>query len=123
MTIVEKQRPVIGGVDTHLQVHVAAVVDEVGGVLGVESFPTTEVGYARLVGWLGSFGPVGRVGVEGTGSYGAGLARHLARAALDVVATMALLGQRSNREPACWLQAGNSNVPMVTNGRRSRSCR
>jgi transposase len=85
MTIVEKQRPVIGGVDTHLQVHVAAVVDEVGGVLGVESFPTTEAGYARLVGWLASFGPVGRVGVEGTGSYGAGLARHLARAALDVV--------------------------------------
>ena len=85
MTIVEKQRRVTGGVDTHLQVHVAAVVDEVGGVLGVESFPTTEAGYARLVAWLGSFGPVGRVGVEGTGSYGAGLARHLARAELDVV--------------------------------------
>jgi transposase len=85
MTIVEKQRPVTGGVDTHLEVHVAAVVDEVGGVLGIESFPTTESGYAQLVAWLGSFGPVQRVGVEGTGSYGAGLARHLASARLDVV--------------------------------------
>lgn len=85
MTIVEKQRPVTGGVDTHLEVHVAAAVDEVGGVLGVESFPTTEAGYACLVDWLASFGPVERVGVEGTGSYGAGLARHLARVDLDVV--------------------------------------
>ena len=64
MTIVEKQRSVTGGVDTHMQVHVAAAVDEVGGVLGVESFPTTEAGYAQLVSWLGSFGTVQRVGVE-----------------------------------------------------------
>jgi transposase len=85
MTIVEKPRSITGGVDTHLEVHVAAAVDDVGGVLGVESFPTTEAGYAELVAWLGSFGPIERVGVEGTGSYGAGLARHLARAQVDVV--------------------------------------
>jgi transposase len=85
MTIVERTQPVTGGVDTHLDVHVAAVVDQVGGVLGVESFPTTAAGYARLVSWMGSFGTVARVGVEGTGSYGAGLARHLTRAGLGVV--------------------------------------
>src|SRR6266542_862872 len=77
MTIVETTRPITGGVDTHLDVHVAAAVDANGGVLGVESFATTPAGYVQLHGWLAGFGPVGRVGVEGTGAYGAGLARHL----------------------------------------------
>ncbi len=77
MTIVETTRPVTGGVDTHLDVHVAAVVDGNGGVLGVESFPTTPAGYVELAGWLAGFGSVDRVGVEGTGAYGAGVARHL----------------------------------------------
>ena len=77
MTIVETTRPVTGGVDTHLDVHVAAAVDANGGVLGVESFATTPAGYAELHGWLAGFGTVDRVGVEGTGAYGAGLARHL----------------------------------------------
>jgi transposase len=85
MTIVENTRGVIGGVDTHLDVHVAAGIDVVGGVLGVESFPTTEQGYRRLIGWLGSLGPVMLVGVEGTGSYGAGLTRELQRAGIEVV--------------------------------------
>ena len=77
MTIVESTRPITGGVDTHLDVHVAAAVDANGGVLGVESFATTPVGYGDLHGWLAGFGTVDRVGVEGTGAYGAGLARHL----------------------------------------------
>ena len=85
MTIVDRTHRVTGGVDTHLDVHVAAVVDQVGGVLVVESFPTTAASYGRLATWLASFGPVASVGVEGTGSYGAGLARHLASAELDVV--------------------------------------
>jgi transposase len=85
MTIVETTRPVTGGVDTHADVHVAAVVDHLGGVLGIEAFETTEAGYQRLVGWLRSQGCVHRVGVEGTGSYGAELARHLTRAGIDVV--------------------------------------
>jgi len=79
MTIVEATRPVTGGVDTHLHVHVAATLDSIGGLLGVESFPTTPAGYRKLLGWMGSFGPVERVGVEGTGAYGAGLARFLQR--------------------------------------------
>jgi transposase len=85
MTIVSSTRPVTGGVDTHLDVHVAAVVDINGGVLGVESFPTTPVGHLALSRWLGSFGVVERVGVEGTGAYGAGVARHLARCGLVVI--------------------------------------
>jgi transposase len=67
---------VTGGVDTHLDVH-AAALDDRGALLGVESFETTPAGYRRLLGWLGAFGEVELVGVEGTGSYGAGLTRHL----------------------------------------------
>jgi transposase len=84
MTIVET-RAVTGGVDTHLDVHVAAALDRIGGLLGVESFPTTASGYSELLSWLASFGPVERVGIEGTGSYGAGLARHLHTAGVAVV--------------------------------------
>ncbi len=77
MTIVETTRPITGGVDTHADVHVAAAVDGNGGVLGVESFATTPHGFADLHAWLARFGPLERVGVEGTGAYGAGLARFL----------------------------------------------
>src|SRR5215203_3516416 len=85
MSIVEVMRPIVGGVDTHLDVHVAAAVDPVGGLLGVESFPTTPAGYHELSSWLSSFGPIERVGVEGTGTYGAGLARHLAASGVAVI--------------------------------------
>jgi transposase len=80
-----KTRVVIGGVDTHKDVHVAAVVDPTGRILGTASFPTTTAGYADLVGWMRRFGEVARVGVEGTGAYGAGLARHLAAGSVVVV--------------------------------------
>ena len=85
MTIVEAARTVTGGIDTHGEVHVAAVLDEVGGLLGTASFPADPDGYSALVAWLGDFGDVGKVGVEGTGSYGAGIARFLARAGVHVV--------------------------------------
>ena len=85
MSIVEVTRPIVGGVDTHLDVHVAAAVNPVGGLLGVESFPTTPAGYHDLSSWLSSFGPVERVGVEGSGTYGAGLARHLSASGIVVV--------------------------------------
>ena len=67
MTIVET-RPITGGVDTHLDVHVAAALDANGGLLGVWSFPTTSAGFAELHAWLCSFGTLRRVGVEGTGA-------------------------------------------------------
>jgi transposase len=85
MTIVESTRLITGGVDTHLDVHVAAAVDANGGLLGVESFSTTPGGYGELHGWLAGFGTVDRVGVEGTGAYGAGLARHLRGRGLVVI--------------------------------------
>ena len=85
MTIVESTRPVTGGVDTHADVHVAAAVDANGGVLGVESFATTPAGFVELHGWLTAFGAVVRVGVEGTGAYGAGLARFLRARDLEVI--------------------------------------
>ena len=84
MTIVET-RGVTGGVDTHLSVHVAAALDDIGGLLGVESFPTTRAGYEALLGWLGSFGTVEVIGIEGTGAYGAGLARFVNAAGVWVV--------------------------------------
>ena len=85
LTIVEDTRAVTGGVDTHADMHVAAALDPIGGLLGVEEFPATTAGYARLLGWLGGFGTVGLVGIEGTGSYGAGLARHVTAAGIRVV--------------------------------------
>ena len=86
MTIVENPTiTVTGGVDTHLEFHVAAAVDANGGVLGVDTFDVTTAGYRRLVAWLAGFGEIVKVGVEGTGSYGAGLARHLAGKGIDVV--------------------------------------
>ena len=76
MAIVET-RAITGGVDTHADLHVAAALDPVGGLLGVREFPVSAAGYAGLLGWLGGFGTVCLVGIEGTGSYGAGLARHM----------------------------------------------
>ena len=79
-------RRVIGGVDTHADIHVAAALDTITGrCLGSESFPTTAAGYSELLAWLQGFGEVDRVGVESTGAWGAGLARHLTTAGIAVV--------------------------------------
>ena len=61
VTIVEEARAtcaITGGVDTHADMHVAAALDPIGGLLGVGEFPATAAGYARLLGWLGGFGTV-----------------------------------------------------------------
>lgn len=73
----QEQRVVIGGVDTHKDVHVAAVIDELGKILDTTEFKATAKGYRLLVEWMRGFGELVKVGVEGTGSYGAGLARFL----------------------------------------------
>ncbi len=80
-----KNRVVTGGVDTHKDVHVAAVIDEVGAILGTASFDTNPAGYRQLLAWMAGFGEIDKVGVEGTGAYGAGLARHLAGEGVPVV--------------------------------------
>src|ERR1700758_2360446 len=84
LTIV-KTRAITGGVDTHADVHVAAALDPIGGLLGVQEFPATAAGDAGLLGWRGGFGATALVGIEGTGSYGAGLARHVTAAGIRVV--------------------------------------
>ena len=86
MTIVENHLlSVTGGIDTHRDFHVAAAVDPNGGLLGVETFDTTTGGYRRLVAWLAGFGDIDLIGVEGTGSYGAGIARHLGGKGIRIV--------------------------------------
>lgn len=85
MTMTTMPPGVVGGVDTHLDAHVAAALDSTGGLLGVETFPTTSAGYRDLLAWLQTFGEVERVGIEGTGSYGAGLTRHLHTEGVTVV--------------------------------------
>ena len=76
---------IYGGVDTHRDVHVATVVDAAGRVLGSGSFAAEAAGYRQMVAWLRSKGGLVRVGVEGTGSYGAGLARYVTAAGIEVV--------------------------------------
>src|SRR3990170_4917662 len=84
---------VTGGVDTHRDTHTAAVVDHLGAVLATATFPTDTAGYRRLLGWFESFGTLTAVGVEGTGSWGAGLCRHLEAAGVEVREVM-----RPNRQ-------------------------
>lgn len=84
-SIAEQACVVVGGVDTHAEVHVAAVVDQVGRVLGSEAFAACEVGYRAAWAWMRSHGRLEMVGVEGTGSYGAGLARYLRSQGVAVV--------------------------------------
>lgn len=81
------------GVDTHKNTHHVAVIDQVGRSVADSEFPATATGYRAIVEFLGARGLVQRVGVEGTGSYGAELARVLARAGIQVVEVV-----RQNRQ-------------------------
>ena len=76
---------VVGGVDTHRDFHVGAVVDGAGRLLGSDQFRADTAAYAQLVAPMESRGRICRVGVGGTGSYGAGLTRHLTEAGIGVV--------------------------------------
>lgn len=84
-TMTQNDHRVIGGVDTHKDQHVAAVVDQAGRILGTESFPNDTKGFKQLTVWMGRHGELDRVGIEGTGSYGAGLSRHFMRAGVEVL--------------------------------------
>ncbi len=116
---------VVGGVDTHVDVHVAAAIDSNGGVLGVESFPTDAAGYEALTEWLVGFGLVIRVGVEGTGSYGVGLSRYLRREGVEVVEVdrpnreaRRRLGKSDPVDAVSAARAALSGTAMVTPKRR-----
>jgi transposase len=80
-----KKRRIAGGVDTHGGTHHAAVVLMNGRRLADAPFPATAAGYRELLAWMRSFGRLHAVGVEGTGSYGAGLARHVRGEGVRVV--------------------------------------
>jgi transposase len=73
------------GVDTHKDTHVAAARDQLGRRLGTTQVPTSSAGSAQLLSWAHALGEVVAWGVEGTGSYGAGLARFLAAQGQRVV--------------------------------------
>jgi transposase len=80
----EVAQKVVLGVDTHLDFHVAVALDGLGRRLGELAVPASRDGYERLLCWAEGFGPVRCAGVEGTSSYGAGLARHLKGAQVPV---------------------------------------
>ncbi|BBC66033.1 hypothetical protein MMRN_29290 [Mycobacterium marinum] len=81
------KRSIIGGVDTHTATDHAAVIDVNGRLIADAEFPTTPAGYASMLTWMRSKGKLGLVGVgvEGTGAYGAGLARYLHDQGIDVL--------------------------------------
>ncbi len=73
------------GVDTHLDSHVAVAVDDLGRRLGEMHVPTTEAGYAKLLGWAEKLGKPATFGIEGAGSFGAGLSRFLRARGVEVL--------------------------------------
>ena len=73
------------GVDTHADQHVGVALDQFGRRLGTRSVPTTPAGFAALLAWARDFGVVERLGIEGTGSYGAGLTRWLRARGVAVI--------------------------------------
>jgi transposase len=76
---------VFGGVDTHADTHTVAAISHLGAMLGHQSFPATAKGYRQLYGWLAGHGTLMRVGMEGTSSYGAGLAAALTGHGVELV--------------------------------------
>ncbi|MXE50886.1 IS110 family transposase, partial [Escherichia coli] len=68
---------VILGVDTHLDIHVGAVISQAGKLLGTRIIQTNQIVYQELFDWAKSFGVLERAGIEGTGTYGAALTRFL----------------------------------------------
>ena len=73
------------GVDTHLDEHVAVALDHLGRHLGVLSVPATQAGYAKFLRWAKGIGELERVGIEGAGSFGAGLSRFLNKNGVEVL--------------------------------------
>src|SRR5690349_4231410 len=76
---------ITGGVDTHAETHTVAALDELGRSLGHKAFSASLAGYAELRTWLAGHGEISAIGIEGTGSYGAGLARYLRGQGVTVI--------------------------------------
>ena len=113
--LVQRPERVTLGVDTHAEVHVAAALDERGRLLGTCTIATTPAGFAELVRWAEQSGEVVRVGMEGTGSYGAGLARWLrARdvAVVEVEVEVEVEVDRPDRRTRRRCQFAADNAPV-----------
>ena len=88
MSELDVRRPsstIVVGVDTHKYVHVAVAIDHLGTRLASCSVSADRAGYTTLVTWAQALGPIQAFGIEGTGSYGVGLASYVRRHALRVV--------------------------------------
>jgi transposase len=85
MTSPPATRVITIGVDSHKDTHVAAAVDQLGRILATTSIPTTPHGFVQLQRWAERLGQVDRFGVEGTGSFAAGLTRWLQQRGYQVV--------------------------------------
>lgn len=121
------KRFIIGGVDTHTATHHAAVIDRNGRLIDHAEFPATPAGYASMLTWMRSKGKLSQVGVEGTGAYGAGLARYLHQQSVEVLEVprpdRRLRRQRGKSDPidaeaaARTVLAGRaSGVPKLADG-------
>jgi transposase len=99
---------VIGGIDTHKHLHHAAVLDTAGRLLGHAGFPTSPAGHAALLGWLRGHGQLQAIGVEGTGSYGAGLTRFLVGQRVKVVEVNRQIARTAGpaTRPTHWTLSG-----------------
>ena len=121
MKIIEEAtaRGVAAGVDTHKDLHVAAVVDDHDRVLGSQRLATTRHGDKQMLAWMRSFGQLRRVGAEATGTYGAGLLRCLQTAGVEVLEVTAPDKQdRRKRGKSDDLDARNA-APAAFAGKRT----
>jgi transposase len=100
------------GVDTHLDTHVAAAVDARGVLLAVRSFAATALGARELIEWAHGLGLLRRAGVEGTGTYGAGLTRALRAAGVEV---------RDVHRPDCSLRRRKGKSDTIDAEQAARS--
>ncbi len=123
---------IVVGIDTHKHTHTAVALNALGARLGAMTVPVSHDGYRRIETWARAFGPVRAFGIEGTGSYGAGLSRALREAGHRVLevnrpdrsarrrhgkddtldaeaAARAVLGGQATAEP----KSGTSSVEMI----------
>ncbi len=123
---------VIGGVDTQGRSHHAAVIDEAGRILGSAEFVVSTAGYRRLLHWMRGHGAPSKVGVEGTGTYGAGLCRFPAgrgcargggRSPRPAPAAPARQDRRPRRRSGCALGARRDRDGVVESIRALRTAR
>jgi len=108
----------VAGIDTHRDQHVACILDSSTGVMETREFAASPRGYRSLRAWLQKAGPVSRVGIEATGSYGAGLTRHLQASGLEVLEVIAPCRDRRRRQgKSDRLDAGSAAEAVLTRSR------